>query len=246
MIYKKIGTVKIFGIDVNKFSYNSFLQIIKEGIDNNKKLSIAYANVNSLNKIYEDAELKQIYNSFDYIHPDGIGVYIASKILHGKNGLQERITGSDFYNYLVVESVKNNWSLFFFGHRQDILDEIQNAHPLIKISGTQEGYDFENPKILDKINSLNSDIIIIGLSCPIQEKWMYHHKNDLNFKVMLSVGDGIKIFANKKIRGPVFMRKIGLEWFVRYCMNPVSNFRKYIIGNPLFLYRIYKGKSKSG
>lgn len=246
MNIKKSESINIFGIEVCKLSEDTFLEVIRESISENKKVSIAYANADSLNKIYSDEKLRKIYNSFDLIHPDGTGVYLASGYLYGNDGLEVRLTGSDFYMKLISESIKKEWSYYFFGHTAEILEEIKNVNPELKIAGIQEGYEFENEKVLKKINEISPDIIIIGLSCPKQEKWMYENRDKINFRVMLAVGDGIKVFAGKKIRGPEFMRKIGLEWLVRFFNNPALNFKKYIIGIPIFIYRIIKQKLKSG
>ncbi|MBS1552452.1 MAG: WecB/TagA/CpsF family glycosyltransferase [Bacteroidetes bacterium] len=241
----KTESVKIFGVNINKLDDDTFLKVINDGINEKSKLCIAYANADSLNKIYSDKGLKKVYDSFGIIHPDGIGVFLASKFLYGGKGLKVRLTGSDFYGRLIKNSVHNNHSYFFFGHSDEILSEVKRANPELNIAGYQEGYNFNDDTVTDKINRLNPDIIIIGLSCPIQEKWMFKNKNRINFGIMLAVGDGIKVFAGKKIRGPVFIRKFGFEWLVRFFLDPVSNFRKYIIGNPLFVFRIIREKFKS-
>lgn len=246
MILKNLESIDIFGVRVNKLSEDTFMEVINESITENNKITIAYANADSLNKIYSDENLRNIYKSFEVIHPDGTGVYLASGYLYGKEGLQNRLTGSDFYLKLIQESINNEWSYYFFGHTEDILEEIKKTYPDLKIAGIQEGYNFDNEKNLEKINEISPDIIIIGLSCPIQEKWMFLNKDRIKYKVMLAVGDGIKIFAGKKIRGPEILRKFGMEWLVRYFNNPIKNFKKYIIGNPLFTYRIIKQKLKSG
>lgn len=238
-------TFNILGADINNLTNESFLDYISEGIRNEKKLTIGYANADTLNKIYEDRNLKNIFNSFDLIHPDGVGVYLASRILFGENGLHRRLTGSDFYPLLINESINKNWSYFFFGHSNEILEEIKIQHPSLNISGMNEGYDYDNAKVIGKINKANPDIIVIGLSCPHQEKWIYHNRDKIKFKIILAAGDGIKIFANKKVRGPLVFRKIGLEWAVRLISYPISNFRKYVIGVPLFIFRIIKSKLKS-
>jgi len=245
MHLRNIEFLEIFGIKVSKLTYNTFLKCINDSIMGNKKLAVAYANANTLNKLYNNESLKNIYDIFNLVHPDGVGVYLASKFLYGKGGLEEILTGSDFYIDLINESVKKKWSYFFFGHDISTLESVKEAYPRLNISALQEGYTFENEKVVETINEINPDIIIIGLSCPIQEKWILENKNKINFKVILAVGDGIRIFANKKKRGPLFMRRIGLEWLTRYALNPVSNFRKYIIGNPLFIYRVLKEKFKS-
>ncbi|MBV6478473.1 MAG: UDP-N-acetyl-D-mannosaminuronic acid transferase [Ignavibacteria bacterium] len=234
--------IKIFGIEVANINYSDFLQIFDNSINNMRKMHIAYANAHTLNQIYGNEKMKKLYSSFDLIHPDGIGIFLASKIMFGSRGLKQRITGSDFYEHLINESVKKSWSYFFFGHDELTLSQISIKHPKLMIKGFNEGYNFNSEEVLDKINKSNADILIIGLSAPKQEIWINENSKKLKSSVVLAVGEGIKVFAGKKIRGPLLARKAGFEWFFRFMSNPSKNFNKYIIGNNLFLYRVIREK----
>lgn len=242
MFPDKFESINIFGVEINKLTYENFLGIIEETIRKGNQLTIGYANADTLNKIYENNDIKNVYNSFDLIHPDGVGVYLASKFLYGRNGLEQRITGSDFYQLLLDELIKNNRRVFFFGHNESTLNKIKLKHPKLNICGLQEGYNFDDSRVFEKLNNSDTDILIIGISSPLQENWIYKNKDKINFKVILPVGDGIKVFSGEKIRGPLIFRRMGLEWFVRYITAPAANFNKYIIGIPLFIIRILKQK----
>ncbi|MBK8982267.1 MAG: WecB/TagA/CpsF family glycosyltransferase [Ignavibacteria bacterium] len=211
---------------------------IDDAVTSGDKITVAYANADTLNKIYNDRSLTGVYKTFDYIHPDGIGIYLASKYLFGKNGMSERFTGSDYYLKLISESINKKHSIFFFGHTSEELNKIQKKFPGLKISGLQEGYNFTDESVIDKINNSGADILIIGLSCPVQEKWMFKFKDKINCNVILAVGDGIKVFSGDKIRGPAFMRKLGLEWLVRMFAEPGKNFSRYFLGIPIFIKRV--------
>lgn len=183
-----------------------------------------------------------MYESFDLIHPDGVGVFYASKYLYGTDGMNERFAGSDFYISLISSSISEGRSIFFFGHTLKELDKIKTNYPALNIAGIQEGYNFDTDEVIEKINRSNPDIIIIGLSCPVQEKWMYENKDKIKFKVMLAVGDGIKVFSGDKIRGPKILQKAGLEWLVRVFTDPLNNFNRYVKGIPIFIQRIKRYK----
>ncbi|HRI84475.1 MAG TPA: WecB/TagA/CpsF family glycosyltransferase [Ignavibacteria bacterium] len=217
---------------------------VNDAISSCRKITIAYANADTLNKIYEDRSLVNIYDNIDIIHPDGIGVFLASKYLYKENGMKERFAGSDFYEILTAESIKKNRSFFFFGHTVKELEKIQSRFPDLKINGLHEGYNFSDETVIEKINKAGADILIIGLSCPIQEKWISANKEKLSCSVILAVGDGIKVFSGDKIRGPSFIRKIGFEWLVRMLAEPGKNFSRYFFGIPLFIIRtISNGKT---
>lgn len=233
------GNIKIAGININNLTYNNFRNLIKEKISGSKLTLITYANANTINSVYNNIELKNIISSFDVIHPDGIGIYLAGKLLYGKHGFGERITGSDFYHIFIEDAIKNNWKLFFFGHDDITLTSIKLKNPGLSVCGIQNGYDYNNDEVLNKINNAAPDVLIVGLSFPIQEKWLVKYKNNLKCKAAICVGDGIKVFAGTKRRGPKIMQILGLEWFIRLLSNPIKMFKRYVIGNPLFLCRIF-------
>lgn len=236
--------ILVNGIKINFAGYAEILNNICNAAEGSGKKIFGYANVNSFNLCYKYPELKNYLNSFDIIHPDGTGIRMGVKFLNKNIKLPERLSGSDFYPLLINKAIKNKYSFYFFGHDNKTLGKIPVLNPELIIKGYSEGYNFKDEDIISDINSANPDILIIGLGTPKQEEWVYKYSSQLNCRVILIVGDGIKVFAGNKKRGPVFMQKAGLEWLYRFITNPVKYFGRYIIGNPLFLYRIFMLKMR--
>jgi N-acetylglucosaminyldiphosphoundecaprenol N-acetyl-beta-D-mannosaminyltransferase len=201
---------------------------------------VSYANANTINFSVKDNLFLNILNNFDIVHTDGIGIYLALKFLKIKN--ISGFTGSDFYEVLIKYIIKSNLSCYFFGHDEDTLNRIQTVNPRLKIAGTHTGFDYDSAEVAENIFQCTPDILIIGLSQPLQEVWVNQNKDKLKNKILICVGDGIKVFAGTKTRGPVFVRKIGLEWLIRLIIHPIKYGKRYLIGNPLFLYRIIRLK----
>ena len=234
--------ITIFGININSFDYDKFLNQISIAMKNDGKKSITYVTANSLNLIFDNDKLINIFNQFDLIHPDGMGVFIASQILYGKNGLKKRITGSDFYPIFNQAAIKNKWKIFFFGDEEATLKKILTINPELVVSGWHNGFNYNNDDLVTEINNSITDILIVGLGCPKQEKWIIENKNKLSVKVIIAVGDGIKTFAGIKKRGNRFFQTLGLEWVIRLINNPFSFWKRYLIGIPLFLFRVIRSK----
>jgi len=234
----KSESVNINGIEIDITDYSILLQLINSAIDQNQKLCIAYANANSVNFSYINPEFKNYLQKFDIIHPDGIGIKLAINFLRTGFYKGSRFTGSDFYPLLTADAIKHNRKLFFFGNSEEVLNKISGNNHGLQIAGLQNGYNFEDEKVIAQINSSMSDILIIGLGTPLQEKWIAEHREHINCRVMICVGDGISVFAGTRQRGPVLLRAIGMEWLFRLMSSPLKYFKRYIIGNPLFLYRI--------
>lgn len=234
--------LQFFGLEVKNLNEQSLIEIVDNLISLNKPGTICYVNANSLNMAYKDVKLKKFLSSFNILHPDGIGVFLASKFLYGKKGFTKRIAGSDFYVELIKHSLKNNWSFFFYGDKEETLNKISQTYPGLLIKGFCNGFKIKKNDLISNINNLNADILIVGLGSPKQEEWIVQNRQSVNSKVIIAVGDGIKVFARTKKRGPKLLRTLGLEWLVRLTFEPKRLWKRYIIGIPLFIFRVIKFK----
>lgn len=235
-------SINIFGLRIDRLDYDELLTYIENSIASDSHNIVGYANAHLLNTVFDNRNLRDCINSFSVIHPDGIGVYWASRRLFKNEGLKERFTGSDFYLHLARKAIEKYWSVFFFGHDIKTLEKIRINLPGLNIAGLNEGYAFMEEDIIEKINRSKPQLLIIGLPTPQQEKWLYNNKDKLSFSCALLTGDGIKVFAGTKIRGPRIVRALGFEWLVRIICNPIKYWKRYVIGIPLFLGRIFNKK----
>lgn len=234
--------VVILNTNISAVNYNELIEFSSNIIDNGKKVSVAYANVNSINLCVSDKKYKKDLDLFDLVYPDGIGVYLASKILHGKKGFEKRINASDFLLKFIEHIIKSDLSVFIFGDHQQSYNRIKEKYPGLKIKGYSSGYDLNLDSVIEEINKSKPQILIVGLGSPLQENVIAEIKNFVNVNIILSVGQGIKLLAGNKIRGPKIIRYLGFEWLVRLFAEPKRLFKRYIIGNPVFIYRIFKYK----
>jgi exopolysaccharide biosynthesis WecB/TagA/CpsF family protein len=239
-----LNNIKIFDVNITNLTSGEFLSYISKAIEEKSKIIIAYANAHTINKSLTDSHLKEIFNGFDIIHPDGTGINLASRFLYGKKGFKEKIVGSDFYYQLTNEGIKKNWKFYFFGHDNLTLDKIKSKNPRLNVSGYNDGYNFNTENVIINLNNLNPDILIIGLGFPVQEKWIINNYKKINTSVIIAVGDGIKIFAGTKFRGPKIIRIIGLEWLMRLLHEPTRLWRRYLLGIPIFIFNVIKLKVK--
>lgn len=232
--------LNLIGLRIDKISYDELLDEIQK-----EKITAAYVNAHTINECFKNSLYVHLLNEFDLRHPDGIGIFLASKILYGRNGFKTRITGSDFYPLLAQKGIEHGWRFFFFGHDEKTLSLIQKNYPELIIAGTHNGIEFDSNDVIQKINSSNAEMLIVGLSFPKQERWIIDNKKRLTCQRIISVGDGIKVFAGIKKRGPKIMRVLGFEWIIRILVHPFKYGKRYLIGNPLFVYRIFALKVRN-
>jgi N-acetylglucosaminyldiphosphoundecaprenol N-acetyl-beta-D-mannosaminyltransferase len=236
------SNIDLFGIKLKNISYTEILDSIQRAVQNQNQLAICYVNVNSINLSVIKDNIRNLFPEFNIVHADGFGVFLASRILYGKDGFANRLSGSDLYERLISDSKKFNYKLFFFGDRNETLNQINLKHPKLKIVGLQNGFEFDSASTLEKINKSEPDILIVGLGTPKQEEWIVQNKQELKVSVIISVGDGIRVFSGTKRRGLKIIQIIGLEWLVRLFFEPKRLWKRYFIGIPLFIFRVIKYK----
>jgi exopolysaccharide biosynthesis WecB/TagA/CpsF family protein len=235
----------IFGIDVYFANYNEILdKIFSEGIR-----TVTCANQHYLNLAYVNKNYRKNLNSFDLIFPDGVGLKWGAGVTDYSNIVKklERINGSDIYPEIINRIFTKNLSLYILGDSQIVLDSavknIMDKFRGIKITGAHHGYfDLYDESIIEEINSSNPFLLIVGLGAPRQEEWITKWKDKLNASKIVAVGGGLRVFAGDRRRGPVWVRNIGLEWLVRLITEPAKTWKRYIIGIPLFIYRVLRQK----
>ncbi|MDP2362484.1 MAG: WecB/TagA/CpsF family glycosyltransferase, partial [Ignavibacteria bacterium] len=203
-----IKNIDLFGIKLNNISYGEILDSIQQSIQHQSQLRICYVNVNSLNLSMINYKIKILFSEFDVVHADGFGVLLGSKILYGKDGLAHRLSGSDLYEKLIYDCIKYNYKLFILGDKNETLNQINIKHPQLSVVGKQNGFEFDSTSTINEINQSGPDILIVGLGTPRQEEWIIRNKRDLKVSVIISVGDGIKVFSGTKRRGPRIFQKL--------------------------------------
>ena len=99
----------------------------------------------------------------------------------------------------------------------------------------------DNKAIIDAINAANPDLLWIGMTAPKQEKWTYSHWNELNIHCHVgTIGAVFDFFDGPVERAPIWWQEHGLEWLYRLIKEPKRMWRRYIIGNSLFLWNMTK------
>ncbi|VUD46954.1 N-acetylglucosaminyldiphosphoundecaprenol N-acetyl-beta-D-mannosaminyltransferase [Thalassocella blandensis] len=245
-LYKNKGEEKSeFSLFNIKIHNRTLQEAVKEifSSDGSRCRSVFFVNVNSINLSFKNKHLTRDINCGDLVLADGSGVRLGAKRVNVK--LKDNVNGTDLLPYICEALVARGESLFLLGAApgvaQTAANRLQDQYPGLKIAGVQHGYfkPKENASVIEAINRSGASILLVGFGSPIQEKWINENKHQLKVKTALGVGGLFDFYSGRISRAPIWMREIGMEWIYRLAMEPGKKFERYVIGNPLYLFRLY-------
>lgn len=214
------------------------------------KLLINTVNAHSFNTAKKDQLFADALTDGDVLIPDGVSIVKACKWIKAKSQPKERIAGWDLFFFEMNKLEKKGGKVMFMGSSQKVLDLIVKRaavdYPHLKVVTYSPPYkpafsDEDNKAIIDAINAANPDLLWIGMTAPKQEKWTYSHWNELNIHCHVgTIGAVFDFFAGTVERAPIWWQDHGLEWLYRLIKEPKRMWRRYIIGNTLFLWNMTK------
>lgn len=238
--------VNLLDVEFDNLTMKDALKVIKNSIIERKKRLICFVNPDCLNKIFTDRQYFGILKEADSVFPDGIGINIACKMI--KNPMRENINGTDMLPFLCEMCVENGWGMYFLGAKPGVAvkmkELLEERYLGLKVCGCGDGY-FDRAKsgeIIDVINGSGAQILLTAFGVPWQEKWLRQYKDAIEVPVMMGVGGLFDFYSGNIKRAPVWLREIGGEWIYRIIQEPRRMWKRYIIGNPVFLYRVMKWK----
>lgn len=240
--------VNILGVEFNNITMSMAIDLIKNTIISKKERFICFINADCLNKIFTDRQYYDILRKADNVFPDGIGIHIGCKIL--KQQMQENVNGTDMMPWLCEMCCELGCGMYLLGAKPGVAEKaaqlLKAKYSGLKISGCHDGYfdKAQSDEVIEEINSSGAAVLLVAFGVPIQEKWLFENKHKIKANVMMGVGGLFDFYSGNIKRAPVWLREMGGEWIYRLIQEPKRMWKRYIIGNPVFLYRVFVWKKK--
>lgn len=245
---KKSQRINISNLSVDNLSLSQTISAIEEMIASKKPHQHVVVNMNKLLQAHNNDEFADIIKDCDIINADGISVIWLSKVLG--TPLKERITGIDLMNQLIRLSEDKGYSVYFLGAKEDVLEKViqiyKSIHPKLKIAGFRNGYwDSKGERrVIENIRAAGPDILFVGMSSPKKEYFLHKYLGDMGVPFVMGVGGTFDVIAGVAKRAPLWMQNLGLEWFFRFVQEPRRLWRRYLIGNLMFLRFLLEATAK--
>ena len=243
-----LEAVNLLGVDVCTLSVESLMNFVSRTTLAGGKARAVYANIYAINLAQDLAWFRDFFNRSDVVYCDGFGVKWGARLLGLR--IPYRYTPPDWIKLLAAECARQNFSLYLLGARPGVAKKVvvilKQQFPDLRIVGTHHGYfdkspgSIENETVLKAINATSPDILLVGLGMPLQEHWLMENWDRFEAKVALPVGALFDYMAGELPRAPHWMTDHGLEWVGRLIVEPRRLWRRYLLGNPRFLWLVLK------
>lgn len=239
--------VSLLGVKISTLSLKSLLVYITETIKTNQKAIITNVNIHALNTAYENARFRRFLNNSNVVFCDGFGVKLGGRLVG--QSIPYRFTPPDWIDALSSVCIQNNYSVFLLGARPGVANQaatnLQKRFPMLRIAGVHHGYfnktagSQENELVVDMINTTKPNVLLVGFGMPMQEYWLEENWHKIVVNIGLPVGAAIDYIAGEVPRGPRLMTDYGFEWLSRLIIEPKRLWKRYLIGNPIFFWRVF-------
>jgi len=238
----------ICGFPVRPLDQQQLINTLLIRARNNIQTTVHYLNAHTFNLAQQDPEFHKNLTTSDLLYADGISVVLAGRLLG--QPLPQRLTAADYFETFCRQCARMNLSLFLLGGAsgvsektaQALTERIENLQVkgtnVIVLPFTQE----ETTKMVEAVNAFEPDVLFIGMTCPKQEKWLAANRNHLTIPLRWSVGALMDYFANRELRAPQWLCRIGGEWLFRLIHRPGQRWRRYLLGNARFAYYVLTEK----
>ena len=238
-----MNRINILNVDIDNISQDELLMQLEEGV-------LVTPNVDQIVKMQYDKEYYDIVKRAEWCVCDSKILYLSAKLIG--TPLPEAIPGSSFFPaYYEYHKNDENCKIFLLGAMdgvaQKAMERINNkVGRQIVVGAYSPSYGFEkkqdeNEQIYRLINESQANVVLVGVGCPKQEKWIEKHKAQMpGVDIWMALGATIDFEAGNVKRAPIIWRKLYMEWFYRFLQEPKRMYKRYFIDDPKFFWYLLK------
>jgi N-acetylglucosaminyldiphosphoundecaprenol N-acetyl-beta-D-mannosaminyltransferase len=210
-------------------------------------IHVATLNAQFVQLAHGNAEFAELLRNADLCVADGVALVWACRFLG--QPIPGRVNGTDLMVRLCEVAAERGYTVYFLGGRpgagEGAVRKLLESNANLKVVGIDcppMGF-MNNPElsaeVAGRIQQAAPDFLFVGLGAPKQEYWIHNHAG-LSAKVMVGVGGSFELVAGVTKRAPLIMQKAGLEWFWRLVMEPRRLWKRYLVGNTVFILLVFQ------
>jgi exopolysaccharide biosynthesis WecB/TagA/CpsF family protein len=206
---------------------------------------LAFLNAHAANLASRDTMFSDALKRFKVL-PDGVGVDLGARMVSG-HAFPANLNGTDFVPELMARSPRP-LRVMLLGAAPGVVEiaarNLQSMHPRHDFLVLSHGFftAAEKPALLNQLAATKPDLLLVALGNPRQELFIANELDDSHARLAIGVGALFDFISGAVPRAPRLIRMLRLEWLFRLAIEPKRLFRRYVLGNPAFLARVFVQK----
>ena len=231
----------ILGVPVVAMDGAAAFAMVREAVATRTHRRFAFLNAHGANLAHGDPTFRKTLRGFTVL-PDGAGVDIASKWLYGAP-FPANLNGTDFVPALLNRQ-REGWTVGLLGAAPGVAEVAAAnwaaAFPQHEFRIVSDGFldAAKRDRVLSGLVDAPVDLLLVAMGNPQQEMFIAQHVDARHATVVMGVGALLDFAAGRVVRAPKPLRRARIEWTFRLLQEPRRLWRRYVIGNPLFLGRV--------
>lgn len=240
-----VPVVKVFGLPCAQVTQAETLDIVDRFILERSPRLVITANLHFAMLSQVSPILRWLNRKADLVLADGMPLVWASRLKGKANRLPERVTGADLVPALCDRAADLGHRVYFLGGAEGVAEEavrrVTEKSPDLNVVGIDAPHfakltPAEREEVVQRIRTARPDLLFVALGQPKGELWLAENLEKLGVPVNIQIGASLDFLAGRVKRAPVWVQRIGMEWFWRLASEPGRLFTRYL-SNALFLVR---------
>jgi exopolysaccharide biosynthesis WecB/TagA/CpsF family protein len=214
---------------------NELALLATEGRQAKKPVRVAFVNAHAINLCYKNPTFLDDLLSCEYVYRDGSGMKILFKMLGMEPGIN--MNGTDLIPQ-IIESY-HGCDVALLGTKSPYLENAAQTIADMNVTATLMLDGFRNEAVYaEAVNEYKPTLAVLAMGMPKQERVADRIATQCDAPCLVICGGAIVDFLGGKVtRAPAIFRSCGMEWLYRLLLEPRRLFRRYMIGNAIFLLR---------
>jgi exopolysaccharide biosynthesis WecB/TagA/CpsF family protein len=234
----------LLGVEFTQLTRTQAIDEAERLLDADDPAWIAVENAHALNLAFETPDHRATLNRADMVLNDGTGVLLAGRILGSR--FPEDLHGNVFTPMLLERAASRGWPVFFLGAGPGVADRaaqlLMRTYEGLHVVGTHDGFikPEEDSEVAQKIKASGAKLLMVGMGMPRQEQWLDRNLPATGVRLASTVGAFFDFQAGIVPRAPDWVQRGRVEWIYRLIKEPRRLWRRYLVGNPLFIARVIR------
>ena len=246
---RSLPSVRLLGVEVADATRAHACEIL-EGwarARDGRTRAVSIVNAHTLNLAWEDPAYRAVLGRSDVVFADGTGCRMAAR-MQGVE-LRENLVGTDLVPELFERMAPRGCRVYLLGATEETIERAARhveATWGVTVAGRHHGYVVDDPaagEAAARVAASNADLLLVGMGNPLQETWIDRQRERLGVPVAIGVGGLFDHWGGNLRRAAPWVRGLGVEWVQILLQQPGRKWRRYLLGNPLFLARALRGRS---